>query len=88
MINFLKKIKPEWPLRLGFGAMYCYSGIDLIRKPSDWYGFAPRGFVHVITQFTTMDTFLRLQGASELLIGLVLLAWFRLAILALGSPEI
>ena len=75
-MNLIKKIRPEISLRLGFGLMYLYSGFDLISHPAHWYGFAPPWFERLISTFISMDSYLRLQGAGELLIAFLLLAWF------------
>ena len=72
----LKKINPEWPLRLGLGFMYLYSGYDLIVKSSHWYGFVPKWLAMAVTQVSSVDTYLKLQGAGEFAIGVLFLAWF------------
>ncbi len=75
-LYFFKRIRPEAPLRLGLGLMYIYSGWDLIVNPSHWQGFAPAWFERMVGILMPMDTYLRLQGAGELAIALLLLAWF------------
>lgn len=75
-MNFLQKISAQWPLRLGLGAMYLYSGYDLVANPQHWYGFVPRWFSQAVTQVASVETYLRLQGAGELLLGILFLAWF------------
>ncbi|MBI2053336.1 MAG: hypothetical protein HYT41_01140 [Candidatus Sungbacteria bacterium] len=75
-MRFLKNIAPDWPLRTGLGLMYLYSGYDLIAHPSNWYGFAPQWFLDIVGLVLSQDAYLRLQGAGELIMGLVLLAWF------------
>lgn len=72
----MKKINPELPLRLGFGLMYIYSGLDLMRNPAHWYGFVPAWFERMVGIFLSMDSYLWLQGAGELAIAFLLLAWF------------
>ncbi|MBI2055567.1 MAG: hypothetical protein HYT42_01600 [Candidatus Sungbacteria bacterium] len=75
---------PIWFLRLGLGAMYAYSGYDLITTPAHWYAFVPPWFSQMLRAANLdVDTYLRLQGAAELLFAAVLLAWFmpRLAVL-------
>lgn len=71
-----QKIRPEWPLRLGLGLMYLYSGYDLIANPQHWYGFVPRWFSQAVVNFAPIEAYLRLQGAGELLLGFLFLAWF------------
>lgn len=75
-MNFLKRVHPEWALRLGLGLMYLYSGYDLFVNPQHWYGFVPQWFSHSVTQLVSIESYLRFQGAGELVIGLTLLAWF------------
>lgn len=76
MLSFLEKIKPEWALRLGLGLMYIYSGYDLFANPHHWYGFVPQWFSHLVTQVSSIEAYLRLQGVGEFVIGLLFLAWF------------
>lgn len=74
--DFFKKINPELPLRLGLGAMYLYSGRDLIVNPLHGEGFAPLWFERLVGLVMPMHIYLRVQGAGELMIGFLLLAWF------------
>ena len=76
MQELVRKIHPIWFLRIGFGVMFAYSGVDLIRHPWNWYGFMPQWLVYGITRIVLMDTYLRIQGAVELAIALLLLLWF------------
>ncbi len=75
-MNFLQKINPAWALRLGLGLMYLYSGFDLFYYPSHWYGFVPQWFSRAIMPFLSTEIYLRIQGAGEIVIGLLFLAWF------------
>jgi len=75
-MRFLRKISPEWALRIGLGLMYLYSGYDLIANPQHWYGFVPKWLYQVVTQISSIEAYLRLQGAIELTIGVLFLAWF------------
>lgn len=75
-MNFIERIHPELPLRAGLGLMYLYSGWDLIANPRHWYGFVPRWFSQTVTQLVSIDNYLRLQGAAEIVIGLLFLVWF------------
>lgn len=77
-MGLVAKMNPEWLLRLGLGAMYLYSGYDLFVNPRHWYGFVPAWFSRAIVPevFPSIDVYLKLQGAGELLIGLLFLAWF------------
>ncbi|PJE64834.1 MAG: hypothetical protein COU90_01050 [Candidatus Ryanbacteria bacterium CG10_big_fil_rev_8_21_14_0_10_43_42] len=69
-------ISPSIPLRLGLGAMYLYSGFDLVRNPDNWISFIPGWFMDVLMTITTLETFLRLQGVVELLFAFIFLSLF------------
>ena len=75
-MSFLKKINPEWSLRIGFGIMYLYSGSDLIRHPTAWYWAMPLWFKNLITSAVNLNTYLRFQGIIEIVFAFVLLGWF------------
>ncbi len=76
MNDITQKISPEWSLRIGFAAMYIYSGTDLIRNPHNWTWAVPGWFNGIISRILPIDTYLRFQGAGELIFALVFLAWF------------
>lgn len=76
MFNFLKKINPMWPLRLGLGLMYLYSGYDIFYHPQSWIWAVPQWFRDIVELVMPLTAYLRVQGAVEFLIGLLLLAWF------------
>ncbi|OGZ43900.1 MAG: hypothetical protein A3J55_00510 [Candidatus Ryanbacteria bacterium RIFCSPHIGHO2_02_FULL_45_17b] len=66
-----------WSLRLGLAAMFGYSGMDILLHPTAWY-WAVRGlplFVQNIINTIGIDTYLMLQGASEVFFALVFLLW-------------
>ncbi|MBI2640348.1 MAG: hypothetical protein HYW91_00465 [Candidatus Sungbacteria bacterium] len=75
-MSFLQKIKPEWPLRLGLGLMYIYSGFSLFSEPIYWVGFVPGWFDGLIANIMPVELFLRVQGVGEFFVGLLFLAWF------------
>lgn len=75
-MNFLKKINHEWPLRLGLGFMYLYSGYDIFYHPASWYWAIPKWFSGIVTSVATLEMYLRLQGVGEFIMGGLLLAWF------------
>ncbi|HEY4510049.1 MAG TPA: hypothetical protein VJC15_03635 [Candidatus Paceibacterota bacterium] len=75
-MSFLQKIHPSWPLRLGLGFMYLYSGIDIIRHPSAWTWAIPPWFSDLVGVFMSIDTYMKIQGASEVLLAVVFLLWF------------
>lgn len=76
MAATIQKIGPVWPLRAGLGLMYLYSGYDLIANPFHWYGFVPRWFSQAVSPVLPLEQYLRLQGAGEVALGFLLLAWF------------
>ena len=75
-MNFLQKIHPAWPLRIGLGLMFVYSGTGLIRQPLDWQGFLPPWFGGFVGNFLPLPTYLAIQGAGELLMAAVFLLPF------------
>lgn len=79
MGDFLQKLKPEWPLRIGLGLMYVYSGYDIFVHPTAWY-WALRPlpqFLHVlINNQIGINAYLRVQGVGEIILALLFLAWF------------
>mgnify|MGYP001601086166 CR=1 len=75
-MNFVSKVKPEWPLRLGLGFMYIYSGYDLFYHPTSWYWAIPKWFSQIVTSIATLELYLQLQGVGEFIMGCLLLAWF------------
>jgi len=70
------RINPEWSLRVSLGVMYLYSGIDLVQHPTAWHWALPYWLKQFIGNFLELNTYLRLQGAVEIIFALVLLAWF------------
>lgn len=76
MTILLQKMNPVWPLRIGLGLMYLYSGYDLMAYPFHWYGFVPRWFSQIVSPALPLEQYLRLQGAGEIALGILLLAWF------------
>ena len=82
-MNFLRKINPEWPLRLGLGFMYLYSGTDIIRHPTAWHwairpviNLVPASFQATLGSQNFLNRFLAFQGTIELILAFLLLAWF------------
>lgn len=75
---FIPRINPVSALRLGLGVMYVYSGYDLIFNPQHWYGFVPQWFSRAMVPnvLPAIETYLRVQGAVEFLLGLAFLVWF------------
>lgn len=82
-MNFTRKINPQWPLRLGLGFMFLYSGLDIIRHPTAWYWalrplikLAPESLVATISNPAFLNKYLLFQGSAELILAFVFLAWF------------
>lgn len=75
-MEFLKKIRPEWPLRLGLGLMFLYSGYDIFYHSSSWLWAVPTWFSRLITPVIAVENYLMIQGAGEFVMGLLFLAWF------------
>ena len=73
-----KKLNPEWALRLSLGAMYLYSGIDIVRHPTAWL-WVIRGLPSFINQPIVKfgaEKFLYYQGIGEIIMAILLLIWF------------
>ena len=75
-MHYLSKVSPEWPLRIGIGVMYLYSGQDLITSPTAWHWALPYWLQQIVGQVISIDTYLRLQGGVEIIMALCLFAWF------------
>ena len=75
-MNFLKKINPEWPLRLGFGLMYLYSSYDIFYNTEIWKSYVPLWFFHLITPIMPLGLYLKMQSVGEFVMALLFLAWF------------
>ena len=78
-MNVLKNLHAEWPLRLGLGTMYLYSAYDIFVHPTAWYWAVrplPQFAQTIINNQIGINNYLRLQAAGELILALVLLAWF------------
>jgi hypothetical protein len=74
----MQKFTPQLFLRLGLGAMFVYSGLDILLHPTAWT-WALRGLPAIlanpINQFGA-ETYLRAQGIAELAMAAALFAWF------------
>ena len=75
-MDFIKKIGVEWPLRIGLGTMFLWSGFDMMQHPKGWTWAIPTWFIQAVVNPLGVETYFKIQGASEILLGLVLLAWF------------
>jgi len=75
-MGFVKKITPAWILRIAFALMYFYSGMELILRPDPWQGYIPQWLANLITPIVSLNSYLWLQGAGELAIAFLLVAWF------------
>lgn len=73
-----RQIRPEVPLRLGFGLMYLYSGYSLITSPSAWVAFTKvlSATLQKIIEAIGTNTFLFGQGVGEIILAAVFLLWF------------
>ncbi len=75
-MGVLTDIHPAWPLRIGLGLMYLYSGIGFLHNPLDWQGFLPTGFAAVVERVIPLSAYLAFQGIGELALAAVFLGWF------------
>lgn len=77
-MRLLEKFTPEWAIRLTLGAMYLYSGIDILRYPSAWTWAIknlPAFIENPITAFG-VSRFLYLQGIGEIMLAVILIVYF------------
>ena len=75
-MKFVSKISPEWPLRIGLAATYFYSGWSIITAPTSWTRFVPGWLTSLVTPIMPLETYLRIQAATELIFAIALLLWF------------
>lgn len=73
---FFQKIPVQWPLRLGLGLTYLYSGFELFNQPLLWRSFLPVWYANFVSGILSVELYLRLQGIVEIVMGLLFLAWF------------
>ena len=93
MSSILQKLKPEWVLRTGLGLMYLYSGFDLILNPKGWTWALPYWYKQMVVVVMPIESYLRFQGAVELLMAFLLLSFFfpkkvALVVAAVSSLEL
>lgn len=77
-MNILDKISTQLFLRLGLGAMFVYSGLDILLHPNSWT-WALRGlpaFIQTQIDRVGPEMYLRGQGIAELMMAAAFLAWF------------
>jgi hypothetical protein len=75
-MNFWDRIPSEWPLRIGTGLMYLYSGFDIALHPKSWLWALPQGLKQLLDATVGTANYLRIQGGSEVVMALVLLIPF------------
>lgn len=75
-MKFSLKVSAEWPLRLGLGIMYLYSGYDIFFNTQQWKGYIPSWFFHIITPITSLDSYLRVQAIGEIALAIIFVSWF------------
>ena len=75
IVNIFKKISPEWVLRIGLGLTYLYSGVGLFNQPALWRSFLPIWYAKFVAVVLPVETYLRLQGVVEVVLGFLFLAW-------------
>jgi len=72
----MKKLTPEWILRISFAVMYLYSGFDLATHPTAWTWAIPYWLRQLINSVVPLNGYIRFQGVIEIIIALFFLAWF------------
>ena len=74
--EFVEKLSAEWALRVGLAATYIYSGFSIITAPDNWIGYLPGWFTNLVNVLMPVSVYMRIQGAGELIMALILLFWF------------
>jgi len=76
-MNLIQSISAVWILRISLGISYVYSGYDLFVNPKGWLWAVPQWFSQLLTNAgIPVDTYLQLQGVSELVLAALFFAWF------------
>lgn len=82
-MHFVSKfLKPELFIRLGLSLTFLYSGYDIVfnaKNAALWEGYInslPAWVLEAIKSYSSLHTFLFIQGATELIFGALLLFWF------------
>lgn len=78
-MRLFAKIRPEWALRLGLGAMYAFSAYDIWVHPTAWYWAIrplPQFLQVVVNNQIGINNYLKIQAAGELALAFLFLAWF------------
>jgi len=67
-MNLIRRIPPEWALRIGLGTMFLYSGIDIFRHPKSWTWAVPTWFLRMIEVGVGLpiEAYMQAQAVSEL----------------------
>lgn len=58
------------------GLVYLYSGQSLLREPLTWTWALPSWAAGLVSSVLPLGTYLRIQGAAEILMAFIFLAWF------------
>lgn len=72
--EFIQKIDPQIPLRLGLGLVFLYSGSDMFVYPEKWISFIPLWFSRLVP--FPIFVYLKIQGGLEFILGILFLLWF------------
>lgn len=82
----MNQLKPELVLRLSLALTYFYSGFNLIISPASWTEFVPRWLETFLANLNfPLSAFLQIQGGGEILLALILIAWFASRRLVFGA---
>jgi len=75
---FRRLLEPIAIIRLTLGAMYLYSGTDIVLHPTAWHWAVmqtPEFVINIVNKIG-IDLFLTAQGWTEIFFGVVFILWF------------
>ena len=70
----IKKLTPEFVLRIGLGMTFLYAGLHVAFDPTSWIGFVP----HWLGMIVNPHLFLVIHGIAEIILGGLILSGFFL----------
>ena len=75
----IKKLTPEFVLRIGVGLTFLYAGLHVAFDPTSWIGFVPHWLGTIINPYL----FLTIHGIVEIILGALILSGFFIPIASL-----
>ncbi len=75
----IKKLTPEFILRIGLGLVFIYAGLHVATDPTGWIGFVPHWLQTIVNPYL----FLTIHGIVEIILGILILTGFFLPAVSL-----